>query len=57
MLDWIEWMWALSAFASVSAPLLYALGTLHRLQHKTIYPLFRFIDHNGRFSSTDAPSS
>ncbi len=60
MLNLIEWMCVFGTIASVGAPLFYAVATLDGLQHKTVYPLFRFIDHNGslgRLSSTEAPSS
>jgi hypothetical protein len=57
MLNLIEWACVFGVIASVGAPLFYAVATLDGLQHKTMYPLFRFIQHNGRLSSTEAPSS
>jgi hypothetical protein len=57
MLNLVEWMCVFGVIASVGAPLFYAVATLDGLQHKTMYPLFRFIQHNGRLSSTEAPSS
>jgi hypothetical protein len=56
MLNLIEWACVFGVIASVSAPLLYAVATLDGLQHKTVYPLFRFIHHSGRLPSTKAPS-
>jgi hypothetical protein len=56
MRNLIESMCVFGVTASVGAPLFYAVATLDGLQHKTMYPLFRFIDHNGRLSSTEAPS-
>ncbi|MBA2252641.1 MAG: hypothetical protein H0W13_08060 [Nitrospirales bacterium] len=57
MVQMMDWLCFLGTLASVGAPLLYAVATLDGLQHKTVYPLFRFIDHNGRLSSTEASSS
>jgi hypothetical protein len=42
----IEWTCVLGVIASVGIPLFYAIATLEGLKHKTVYPLFRFIDHN-----------
>lgn len=56
MLNLIEWACVLGVTASVSAPLLYAIATLDGLQHKTVYPVFRFIYHSGRVVSMKAPS-
>lgn len=57
MLNLVEWMCVFGVIASVGAPLFYAVATLDGLQHKIMYPLFRFMNHNGRLSSTEAPSS
>jgi hypothetical protein len=57
MLNLVEWACILGVVASVGAPLFYAVATLNGLQHKTMYPLFRFIQHNRRVSSTEAPLS
>jgi hypothetical protein len=57
MLNLIEGTCVVAVIASVGAPLCYAVATLDGLQHKTMYPLFRFIRHNGRLSSTQTPSS
>ena len=57
MLNLIEWTCVLGVIALVGAPLFYALTTLDGLQHRTVYPLFRFIRHNGSLSSTKAPLS
>ncbi len=57
MLTLIDWICFLGAIAAVGAPLLYAVATLDGLRHKTIYPLFRFVDHNGCLSTSEAPSS
>lgn len=57
MLNLIEWACVLSVIASVSAPLFYAVTTLDGLQHKTVYPLFRYIKHERCLSSAQTPSS
>lgn len=57
MLNLIEWACVAGVIASVGAPLLYAVATLDGLQHKTVYPLFRFIQHHRPLGSTEAPSS
>ena len=57
MLNLIEWTCVFGVIASAGAPLFYAVGTLDGLQHKTMYPLFRFIQHNRLPSATEAPSS
>ncbi len=56
MVQMMDWLCFLGTLASVGAPLLYAVATLDGLQHKTVYPLFRFIEHNGLLSSTEASS-
>jgi hypothetical protein len=53
----IEWLYLVGALATVGGPLLYAVGTLKGMQHKTIYPVFRFVKKNGRLLSREAPSS
>ena len=57
MLNLIEWTYVLGVIGLVGTPLFYAVATLDGLQHKTMYPLFRFIRHNGRLSSTEVPPS
>jgi hypothetical protein len=57
MLNLVEWICVFGGIASMGAPLFYAIATLDGLQHKTMYPLFRFIQHNGRLSATEAPAS
>jgi hypothetical protein len=57
MLAAIEWVCVIGALASVGAPLFYAVATLDGLQHKTVYPLFRFVEQKGHLSSTEASSA
>lgn len=56
MLDGIELMCGIATLVAAGTPLLYAIATLNGLQHKTVYPLFRVIKHNGHLSATEAPS-
>ena len=55
MLNLFEWTCIFGAGASVGAPLVYAIGTLDGLHHKTVYPLFRFIKHDRYLSSAQTP--
>jgi hypothetical protein len=57
MLQLIDWICLVGAMASLGGPLLYAVGTLGGMQHKTIYPLFRFVKQHGRLFSPEVPSS
>ena len=57
MLQLIDWICLVGAMASLGGPLLYAVGTLGGMQHKTIYPLFRFVKQHGRVFSREAPFS
>jgi len=47
MVGMMEWMCCLGVLAAIGIPLLYAIATLEGLQHKTVYPLLRFVKHNG----------
>lgn len=50
MLKMIELICLAGGIASVGMPLFYAVITLDGLRHKTVYPIFRFVQHNGRLS-------
>ena len=46
--DWIAWF-AVGAFLIM--PILYAVGTLHRMREKWIYPLLRYRERDGSLGS------
>jgi len=50
-LEAIAWLMPMVVGAGLLAPLLYALGTLHGMREKRIYPLLRQRERDGRLSS------
>ncbi|MGH7166333.1 MAG: hypothetical protein ACREIS_12505 [Nitrospiraceae bacterium] len=51
MFEVLAWLLSMVVCVGLVVPLLYALGTLHGMREKRIYPLLRLRERDGQVSS------